>query len=106
MASSLGVSLGKVNYCIRALIEKGFVKANNYRNSANKLSYFYVLTPAGVAAKADMTRRFLNQKMIEYEALRREIERLRVEVGMPEHGADEPGSFTPMPTAESLRGEA
>jgi EPS-associated MarR family transcriptional regulator len=77
MASSLGVSLGKVNYCIRALIEKGFVKAENYRNSGNKLAYVYLLTPSGIAAKAELTRYFLARKVGEYEALRLEIEQLR-----------------------------
>ena len=73
LASSTGVSLGKVNYCLRALIEKGFVKAQNYRKSRNKLAYLYVLTPAGVSAKAELTRRFLARKIKEYEALRQEI---------------------------------
>jgi EPS-associated MarR family transcriptional regulator len=79
VASSVGVSLGKANYCIRALIAKGFVKAENYRKSSNKLAYLYLLTPAGVAAKADLTRHFLALKVQEYEALRLEIERLERE---------------------------
>src|SRR3954470_1009930 len=70
LASSLGMSLGKANYCLRALIEKGFLKAENYRNSKNKLGYLYVLTPSGIAAKADLTRQFLARKVKEYEALR------------------------------------
>lgn len=79
VASSLGVSLGKANYCIRALIEKGFVKAENYRNHSNKLSYLYLLTPSGITAKAELTRYFLAQKVAEYEALRLEIDQLRRE---------------------------
>jgi EPS-associated MarR family transcriptional regulator len=79
VASKLGVSLGKANYVLRALIEKGFVKAENYRNSTNKLAYFYLLTPSGIAAKAELTKNFLERKMREYEALRLEIEQLRVE---------------------------
>ncbi len=79
MAASLGVSLGKANYCLRALVEKGFVKAENYRNSSNKLSYLYLLTPAGMAAKAELTAKFLVRKMREYEALRLEIEELKRE---------------------------
>ena len=79
MAASLGVSLGKANYCIRALIEKGFVKAENYRSSSNKLSYLYVLTPSGIAAKAELTRYFLARKVRDYEALRIEIEQLQKE---------------------------
>jgi EPS-associated MarR family transcriptional regulator len=79
LATSLGVSLGKANYCLRALIEKGFVKAENYRNSSNKLAYFYLLTPSGIAAKAELTRQFLTRKVREYEELRLEIERLQKE---------------------------
>ena len=79
VASSLGVSLGKANYVLRALIEKGFVKAENYRNSTNKMAYLYLLTPSGIAAKADLTRKFLARKMTEYEELRLEIERLTQE---------------------------
>ena len=79
LASSLGVSLGKANDCIRALIEKGFVKAENYRNSSNKLGYLYLLTPSGIAAKAELTRYFLARKVGEYEALRLEIEELQKE---------------------------
>ena len=79
VASSLGVSLGKANYCIRALIERGFVKAENYRNSSNKLSYLYVLTPSGIVAKAELTRYFLARKVREYEMLRLEIEQLQIE---------------------------
>ena len=79
VASSVGVSLGKANYCLRALIAKGFVKAKNYRKSGNKLAYLYLLTPAGVAAKADLTRQFLARKVREYDALRQEIEGLERE---------------------------
>jgi EPS-associated MarR family transcriptional regulator len=79
VASSLGVSLGKANYCLRALITKGFVKAENYRNSDNKLAYFYLLTPSGIAAKAELTREFLARKTREYEQLRVEIEQLKQE---------------------------
>lgn len=79
VASSLGMSLGKANYCLRALIAKGFVKAENYRNSSNKLAYFYMLTPPGIAAKAELTRQFLATKMREYEQLGVEIETLRRE---------------------------
>lgn len=79
VASFVGVSLGKVNYCLRALIAKGFVKAENYRKSSNKLAYLYLLTPAGAAAKAELTRKFLAIKTREYEALRLEIETLERE---------------------------
>jgi len=86
VASSLGMSLGKVNYCLRALIAKGFVKAENYRRSNNKLAYFYLLTPAGISRKADLTRRFLARKQIEYEQLRVEIEQLSRETGVALEG--------------------
>jgi EPS-associated MarR family transcriptional regulator len=79
VASSLGMSLGKANYCLRALVAKGFVKAQNYRNSTNKLAYFYLLTPSGIAAKTQLTREFLAIKMKEYEQLRVEIEQLKHE---------------------------
>jgi EPS-associated MarR family transcriptional regulator len=79
VASSLGMSLGKANYCLRALMAKGFVKAQNYRNSTNKMAYFYLLTPSGIAAKAEMTRDFLARKVKEYEELRLEIEQLKKE---------------------------
>jgi EPS-associated MarR family transcriptional regulator len=86
VASSLGMSLGKANYCLRALIAKGFVKAENYRNSSNKLAYFYLLTPSGIAAKAELTRQFLALKMREYEELGVEIERLKQESRASENG--------------------
>lgn len=98
MASSLGLSLGKANYCLRALIARGLVKAVNYRNSNNKLSYLYLLTPAGIAAKSDMTRQFLARKMTEFEALRLEIEQLKVEAGrgVPDAAAGDVLSAAPM----------
>jgi EPS-associated MarR family transcriptional regulator len=76
VATSLGISLGKANYCLRALIARGFVKAQNYRRSNNKVAYLYLLTPTGIARKMDLTRRFLARKQEEYELLRREIEQL------------------------------
>lgn len=81
LAREMGVSLGKTHYCLKALLDKGLVKALNFRNSRNKLGYVYQITPAGVAAKAQLTGRFLRRKMAEYEALRREIEQLRLESG-------------------------
>jgi EPS-associated MarR family transcriptional regulator len=82
LASSVGVSIGNANYCLRALIAKGFVKAQNYRKSQNKLAYLYILTPAGTAAKAELTRQFLAGRVREYEALRVEIEGLERECAM------------------------
>ena len=79
MARELGVSLGKTNYCLRALLGKGFVKVQNFRNSTNKRCYVYLLTPEGMAAKADLTRHFLARKREEYDALRLEVEGLQRE---------------------------
>lgn len=80
LADALGVSLGKANYCVRALLDKGLLKMQNFRNSRNKLAYAYLLTPAGIAAKAELTASFLKIKLRDYEALRREIEELRRDV--------------------------
>ena len=79
VAHELGMSLGKANYVLRALLGKGFVKVQNFRNSSNKRGYAYLLTPEGVAAKAELTRHFLARKIEEYDTLRLEIERLRGE---------------------------
>jgi len=79
LAKQLGVSLGKVNFCLNALIEKGSLKVSNFRNSANKLAYVYLLTPRGVEQKARMTAEFLQIKMCEYERLRAEIAELKYE---------------------------
>jgi EPS-associated MarR family transcriptional regulator len=81
LAAELGVSLGGVNYVLKALMERGFVKADNFRKSGNKVAYLYVLTPRGVAEKASLATAFLGQKLEEYEALRQEIEALKGEVG-------------------------
>ena len=80
LASELGVSVGKANYCLKALIDKGWIKANNFKNSNNKLAYVYKLTPSGIDEKARITVRFLKRKMQEYEDLRKEIAVLQDEV--------------------------
>ena len=80
LASALGVSVGRVNYCLKALAEKGLVKVENYRTSTNRLAYLYLLTPAGVAEKARLTRRFLIRKIAEYDALKGEIAALEREL--------------------------
>jgi EPS-associated MarR family transcriptional regulator len=82
LAARLGVCLGKTNYLLRALLEKGSIKARNFRNSQNKLAYAYLLTPQGVAQKTAMTKGYLQRKTAEYEALRAEIESLRREIGV------------------------
>ena len=79
LAKELGISLGKVNYCLKALIEKGWVKANNFRNNQNKKTYIYLLTPRGAEEKSRITVRFLKAKMAEYEALKGEVENLQRE---------------------------
>ena len=76
LADSLGVSVGGLNYCLKALIQKGFVKVNNFRQSNNKFSYVYLITPAGASEKARLTGSFLQRKMQEYEAIKAEIEAL------------------------------
>ena len=79
LAKGLGISLGKANFCIQALIEKGFIKANNFRNSQNKKAYIYLLTPKGIEEKASITLQFLKYKMAEYQTLKTEIEHLQRE---------------------------
>ena len=86
LAAELGVSLGGVNYALKALVERGFVKAGNFRKSSNKVAYLYVLTPQGVAEKASLATAFLGRKLEEYEVLRQEIEALKGEVGSRESG--------------------
>ncbi len=80
LAQQLGVSLGKANYCLKALIDKGFVKARNFKNSDNKRAYLYVLTPRGIEEKSRISVSFLRRKMEEFEALRDEIDELKAEV--------------------------
>ena len=80
LANELGVSLGKANYCLRALINKGLVKAKNFKNNANKRAYLYILTPKGMETKARITASFLQRKMKEYEMLKQEIRELQAEV--------------------------
>ena len=79
LSNNLGVSLGKVNYCIKSLIEKGLIKVNNFRNNKNKIQYSYLLTPKGVEEKAKLTLDFIRIKTQEYDALKQEIESLRQE---------------------------
>lgn len=76
MARTLGLSLGKTNYCLRALMDRGLVKVRNFKNSANKAAYAYQLTPAGLRERAGATLRLLERKSREYDALREEIARL------------------------------
>ena len=80
LAQRLGVSLGKTNFMVRSLLEKGLLKARNFRQAQNKLQYAYLLTPKGIAAKVQLTRAYLARKEAEYEALQAEIRALRNEV--------------------------
>ena len=84
LANELGVSVGKANYCMKALIDKGWVKASNFKNSNKKLAYFYILTPSGIEQKAKITVNFLKRKMNDYEELKQEIEMLKNEVNTNE----------------------
>ncbi len=77
LAQRLGVSVGGLNYCLKALMEKGLVKMQNFKESKNKFGYVYVLTPRGMSEKAALTNRFLKRKMDEYDALKAEIEALK-----------------------------
>jgi len=77
LAEALGVSLGATNYCLKALVAKGWLKLENFHRNPNKLGYLYLLTPMGIAAKTQLTTDFLKRKLIEYEALKAEIEALR-----------------------------
>ena len=83
LADQLGMSVGGLNYCLKALIDKGFVKMGNFQKSKNKFKYVYLLTPQGIAEKVALTGRFLQRKMAEYDALKVEIEALRSEVEQP-----------------------
>ena len=80
LANKMGVSLGKVNYCLKGFMDKGWLKAKNFKNSNNKIAYAYVFTPKGLSQKAKIAARFLKRKVSEYETLKREIDELRKEV--------------------------
>jgi EPS-associated MarR family transcriptional regulator len=80
LAKRLGVSVGKINYCLRAVVDRGWVKVNNFRRADNKLAYAYLLTPSGAAAKMRLARTFLALKEREFEELQKEIDTLRHEV--------------------------
>lgn len=80
LAKELDLSVGSINYCLKALMDKGLVKMKNFATSKNKFGYVYVLTPSGISEKAVITHRFLKRKMDEYESLKSEIELLQSEV--------------------------
>ena len=80
LARELGMSLGKVNYCLQALVARGWIKVRNFRNSNNKAAYLYILTRKGIEEKVNVTADFLRRKVAEYDLLSKEIERLTEEV--------------------------
>ncbi len=80
LAQKLGLSVGSLNYCLKALIEKGWVKMQNFSQSKNKFGYVYILTPRGITEKAALTGNFLKRKLVEYDALKAEIESLHTEL--------------------------
>jgi len=80
LSIKLGLSLGKINYVLNALLDKGLVKATRFKNSKNKLAYMYILTPEGIVAKVDLTHSFLLRKLTEYDALKREIEEMKRDI--------------------------
>jgi EPS-associated MarR family transcriptional regulator len=85
LAKELGISLGSINFCFQALVEKGWVKMQNFSQSKNKLRYAYLLTPTGVAEKSKLTTEFMKRKVAEYEALQLEIEILKSEISIEKH---------------------
>jgi len=91
LAKELGVSVGKINYGLRALVDLGLIKATNFVNSRNKPAYIYVLTPKGIQAKARTAVRYFKQKLAEYEAIQRDLEVLRRDVTQLQGGAKQRG---------------
>ena len=79
LSKELGISLGKVNYCLQSLIKKGFLKINNFKNSNHKMQYSYLLTPKGIEEKTKLTIEFLQTKTKEYEELKKEVEKIQNE---------------------------
>ena len=73
LAKDLSLSLGKINYCLKALNKKGFIKVKNFRKNPNKFTYFYLITPKGIAEKTKLTINFMRQKMKEYDELKSEL---------------------------------
>jgi len=84
LARAMGISLGKTNYCLNALIEKGLIKAANFKRSQSKMNYAYYLTPKGIEEKARVTMQFLKRKQQEYELLVKELEELQKEAAIIE----------------------
>lgn len=87
LATEIGISVGKVNYCLKALLDKGYIKAINFKNNRHRAAYLYKLTPAGIRAKAQAASRFLERKQAEYERLEAELAQLRQEVRQAPSGS-------------------
>jgi EPS-associated MarR family transcriptional regulator len=85
LASTLGISLGATNFCLRALVDKGWIKLDNFKKNPNKLGYLYLVTPRGIAAKTRLTMQFLKRKLIEYDKVKSEIETLEKELSRKRH---------------------
>jgi MarR family transcriptional regulator, temperature-dependent positive regulator of motility len=92
LARGLGVSVGKINYCLRAVVDRGWVKVNNFRRADNKIAYMYLLTPSGAKAKLRLARDFLAQKEAQFEQLQREIDALRSELSQSGNAQPEASS--------------
>lgn len=90
MSDALGVSLGGVNYCLKALLDKGLVKIGNFSAAPDKRRYAYILTPKGIVEKGRLTRGFLRRKMAEYEALQAEIETVKAEMEVDSEPSSQP----------------
>lgn len=88
LAKEMGISLGSINFCFQALVEKGWVKMQNFRQSKSKLRYAYLLTPAGVAEKSRLSAEFLKRKVAEYEVLQAEIVTIKTELLIDVHKAE------------------
>lgn len=86
LAERLGISVGKTNFLLKGLVEKGLIKVQNFRNSQNRLGYLYQLTPSGLEHKAQITLRYLKRRMAEYEALEKELQQLEGELGRSSEG--------------------
>lgn len=95
LAQALGVSVGRVNYGLRALIDKGFIKVSNFKRSETKLAYAYLLTTRGVTEKSALTKAFLARKMQEFDALKKEIESLQLKMGDTDCLKDDNGHYQP-----------
>lgn len=88
LAQALNLSVGKAHYCVQALLDKGWIKMQKFRDSQRKRAYLYLLTPAGLAQKTALTVRFLERKMVEYDRLREEIAALQREIEARGDGSD------------------